>query len=241
MSAIADEPRRSRREERKEETRAELIAAAAHVFAHEGFAGASLEQIARHAGYTTGAIYWHFKDKDDLFLLLFEEKIRNRITDLRAIVDASSEAAAVLDAIVEDEARLLADRQWFLLYFEFVLYAARTPEFAERFASIRKQVIAERAEGIRAAIDKWGDSGAVDIERLVRAGHALTYGTALHNVVDRRPSAAADVAAGLRDLFTGAMRNSGRRPSGARDRGEPVRPARDKESHGTTTGQRRGP
>src|SRR5437764_11696511 len=79
------QPRRSRREERKEETRGELIAAAALVFARSGFHGASLEEIAREAGYTTGAIYWHFAGKDDLFLAVFESYTTTRVREYEAI------------------------------------------------------------------------------------------------------------------------------------------------------------
>ena len=70
--------RKSRREERKEETRGELIDAAAKVFARRGFHGASLDQIAAEAGYSTGAIYWHFSGKDDLFLAVYENYAETR-------------------------------------------------------------------------------------------------------------------------------------------------------------------
>lgn len=45
------------------ETRRDLVAAAADVFAECGFAGASLDQIAGRAGLTRGALYHHFADK----------------------------------------------------------------------------------------------------------------------------------------------------------------------------------
>ncbi len=125
---------------------------------------------------------------------------------LAGIVETNDRAEAALDAIVEDEARHLADRDWFVMYIEFVLYAARTPTFAKRFAAARRQLLTERVQAVRAAVGKWVESGSVDVERLVRTGHALTYVMALHNIVDRRSTAEADVAAGLRDLFTGALR-----------------------------------
>lgn len=48
-------------------TRASLLDAAEHVFLAQGVAGTSLNDIAVAAGTTRGAIYWHFKDKADLF------------------------------------------------------------------------------------------------------------------------------------------------------------------------------
>ena len=72
--AAAPEGARPRRRltqaEAKERTRQELVAAAARVFARKGFAGASLEEIAEAAGYSTGAVYYNFAGKEELFLEL---------------------------------------------------------------------------------------------------------------------------------------------------------------------------
>ncbi|MFO8045603.1 MAG: TetR family transcriptional regulator [Halomonas sp.] len=48
-------------------TREALLDAAEEIFLDKGVARTSLEQIARHAGMTRGAVYWHFKNKADLF------------------------------------------------------------------------------------------------------------------------------------------------------------------------------
>lgn len=49
-------------------TRKKLIDAAAEVIGEKGFDRASLEEIARRAEMTRGAVYGNFKDKDELFL-----------------------------------------------------------------------------------------------------------------------------------------------------------------------------
>ena len=54
-------------------TREALLEAAEEVFFAKGVARTSLEQIARHAGLTRGAVYWHFKNKGDLFMALVEQ------------------------------------------------------------------------------------------------------------------------------------------------------------------------
>ena len=54
-------------ERRRQLTRDTLIEAAAAVFARRGFHGASLDEIAETAGFTRGAIYKNFADKEDLF------------------------------------------------------------------------------------------------------------------------------------------------------------------------------
>jgi AcrR family transcriptional regulator len=54
-------------------TREEVLAAAAEVFYENGVSGSSLDKIARRAGVTRGAIYWHFKDKSEVLTALHSE------------------------------------------------------------------------------------------------------------------------------------------------------------------------
>lgn len=56
-----------RTKEEAQETRDEILNAASLVFCDKGFANASLEDIAKTANVTRGAIYWHFKNKTDIF------------------------------------------------------------------------------------------------------------------------------------------------------------------------------
>lgn len=56
-----------RTKEDADATRNSLLDAAERVFHEKGVSGASLSDIAHAAGATRGAIYWHFKDKVDLF------------------------------------------------------------------------------------------------------------------------------------------------------------------------------
>ena len=50
-----------------EQTREQILDAAETVFLRRGVARASLEEIAKAAGVTRGAVYWHFRNKADLF------------------------------------------------------------------------------------------------------------------------------------------------------------------------------
>lgn len=54
-------------------TREEVLAAAAAVFFENGVSGSSLEKIAKRAGVTRGAIYWHFKDKAEVLTALHSQ------------------------------------------------------------------------------------------------------------------------------------------------------------------------
>lgn len=54
-------------------TRGDILNAAIQVFVENGVAGATLEQIAEAAGVTRGAIYWHFKNRLEIFRELNSE------------------------------------------------------------------------------------------------------------------------------------------------------------------------
>lgn len=55
------------------ETRRAILDAAIKVFVEKGVAKASLEEIAEGAGVTRGAVYWHFKNKLDVFQALHDQ------------------------------------------------------------------------------------------------------------------------------------------------------------------------
>ena len=62
-----------RSKEEAEQTRLRILRAAEELFSQKGVQSSSLEQIARAAGVTRGAIYWHFKDKQALLQALSEK------------------------------------------------------------------------------------------------------------------------------------------------------------------------
>jgi AcrR family transcriptional regulator len=74
---------RSRREDYTEATRRALLDSAAEAFVDRGFADASLDEIARAARLTKGALYHHFAGKQDLFRAVFEEVEAEMIEAIR--------------------------------------------------------------------------------------------------------------------------------------------------------------
>ena len=129
--------RRSRRAERKEETRAELVAAATRVFVERGFHAASLEQMAREAGYSTGAIYWHFGGKDELFLAVFEGYALTRVAELMEIHELDGGGIAERARAFADHwmAGQAADPAFVLAALEFFVHSLRTPELRDALAA----------------------------------------------------------------------------------------------------------
>src|SRR6195256_6729824 len=86
-------PARMTREQSKANTRERLLAAARNAFASSGFHGASVEEIASKAGFSTGALYSNFDGKEDLFLVLMEREIDEHAREISEAVRARASVA----------------------------------------------------------------------------------------------------------------------------------------------------
>ncbi|MEV7972778.1 helix-turn-helix domain-containing protein [Cellulomonas sp. NPDC089187] len=115
---------RGRRAERVEQTRAELLAAAASAFAERGYEGASVGEIAAQAGYTKGAVYAHFGSKEEMLHALVAEL---DCEDDNPVFPWFTEQGVDEDALVAEVLALRQDSRT-LLVVEVYLYAMRHPE-----------------------------------------------------------------------------------------------------------------
>ncbi|MDR8014980.1 TetR family transcriptional regulator [Ectopseudomonas guguanensis] len=99
--------------EEAEKTRYAILAAAEQLFLERGVAHTSLEHIARHAGVTRGAVYWHFQNKAHLFHEMLNQ-VRLPLEPLAqqlAAVDGLSSLQLLRDLCIEAMANLVLDEQ----------------------------------------------------------------------------------------------------------------------------------
>lgn len=97
-------------------TRADLLAVARQLFAERGFAGTSTEEIVQAAQVTRGALYYHFRSKEDLFRAVFEaveEDLNIRVTGVATAAGEPWPAllagcAAFLDACLDPSVQRIA-------------------------------------------------------------------------------------------------------------------------------------
>src|SRR5580692_1485230 len=150
-------------ERRRQQTREHLLAAAAQVFAERGFHGASLDAVAAAAGFSKGAVYSNFKNKEDLFLALLESIYSREMRLLRATLEASevppeSRLTDFLPLILDGVGQTPSPENWAVLYMEFALFAMRNPAAQRKLAEIDEANIAAVAELI--SEEKTGLQGA---------------------------------------------------------------------------------
>ncbi len=120
--------------ERKAETRARLLAAAAALFAEQGVDAVSVDAVAEAAGRTSGAVYSHFGSKQGMLLALLDSWKDSVLTVLLAEVAVTESPAGQLAAVWENVAGTTDNAQagsWSLLEQELWLRAARDGDVAE--------------------------------------------------------------------------------------------------------------
>ena len=177
-------PRDRVRRHPRAQTREELLDAAARVFARRGLHGATVEAVSEEAGFSTGAVYSNFESKEELFLTLYEERIQRRRRELREAVERSGGGAGGLASAAANVGEVFRrERDWFLLYFEFSLHAARHPGFARRFEEVREAGLKELADGLADGLDHADLGSAADPAELARAVRALSHGLALERLL----------------------------------------------------------
>ena len=128
--------------------RQQILEAALGCFADRGYHAARMDDIVRASGLSKGALYWHFKNKEEIFLGLFE-RFETLVWQGWDAIDADSptEHLRLQGEIVLTT--LLATRQLLDAWIEFI----RHPLVRERFALIyresRSRIADMVSEGIR--------------------------------------------------------------------------------------------
>ncbi len=190
-------------EERKAETRALLIDAAADLFARKGFHAVSAEAVAEAADRTTGALYSHFGNKEGLLLALLEVWMERTVADLRPmlekVTDLDERLGALWGGIVQaDEANAEA---WVLLEFELWLHSVRDPVLADRAAARFEQARAGLAEGLDAWALEFGFGLPAPAGEVATQVIGLLLGAAFQYRLDPAAVPEQTIVAGLRQLL----------------------------------------
>src|SRR5450755_2120672 len=175
---------------RRGQTRSRLLAAAAAVFAEQGFGRATVEDVCERAGYTRGAFYSNFASLDELFLALHADRAAALIQAVeRAVTEAVAELGAggedsgpPLDSVVDRVISALpVSQDYHLLNTEFTVHALRHPEVAEALTVHRRALIPV----LRMALGPRGAAASnAQLDDLARAVIAVQDGMALQELLE---------------------------------------------------------
>jgi AcrR family transcriptional regulator len=138
------------RKEQQERTRDALIRAGARAVAERGLHRASIDEIARDAGFTKGAFYANFANKDALVLAILDRHFSIALDDIDDAVASNDDVAEqARDAGVRFADQMASDQGWGRVFVELVGHASRDEAFRVEMAA-RMQLLRDRIAAVYA-------------------------------------------------------------------------------------------
>jgi len=125
--------------EEAEKTRKDIIDSARLVFHRDGVSRSTCEKIAKAAGVTRGAIYWHFKDKAEIFLAMRADVFAPMVerTDAILLSEAFDNPLDAIEGSLKEFFRVLDDCSLVREVFEIMISRC---EYVDEFASVQEEV-----------------------------------------------------------------------------------------------------
>jgi AcrR family transcriptional regulator len=179
---------RRTREARAEgrEARDELLSAALRVFAQRGYREGGVDEIAAEAGYSKGALYWHFSGKEDLLLALLEERIDTPMRERFALLaSAPPEQDMSVEATRAFAKQLDREREALLLEREYWSLAIRDPEIRARYAERQTELRRELATAMEARARHLGTPDlTLPAEEVARIVMSIIGGLSIDDLIE---------------------------------------------------------
>jgi AcrR family transcriptional regulator len=169
------------RKQKQALTRSSLMQSAARIFCKRGLERASIDEVAEDAGYTKGAFYANFKSKEELFLVMLDEKFSRHLEHIDRALAGTDEPDQEARTAAADYIHFASDDEWPRLYFEFAAHAARNEEFRQELAT-RQQAMRDRLVKV---YERWSKDFPVDPPLPLADVAAMTYFMADGFLVDR--------------------------------------------------------
>ena len=163
--------------------RSKLIDAAAEVFAEKGYDGAGVAEIARRAGYTTGAIYGRFSGKAELLLAAIEAHSDNELDTLFNEHRFEGKVTDILTTVGSHLVTGTLDAGGALLLEAFAA-AHRDPEVRRLMQGVLDLRSDRLAELVMRAKETGAIDPALDTEAVVRFCHAVGFGFLLFRATE---------------------------------------------------------
>jgi AcrR family transcriptional regulator len=173
------------RKEKQAHTRACLMDSAAKVFARRGLQQASIDEVTEDAGYTKGAFYANFKNKEELFLAMLDERFTKRIEDIERVIAGEGSTAQKARRAGDNFVQMLsADPEWERLFFEFSAYAARDEDFRQELVTRYRAMRDRIAAALKAHKDELGEEPAVPFDQVALMVSVMANGFALEKLLE---------------------------------------------------------
>lgn len=126
--------------EEAELTRKQILKASRQLFAKDGYSGTRLEEIARRAGVTRGAIYWHFGDKYKLFVNLLAESFAAYDGRIQTIVQSDDTPFTKIRKMIREPLISIINDKAYRDALDLYIYKAEfNEERAQKWLELKKE------------------------------------------------------------------------------------------------------
>jgi TetR/AcrR family transcriptional regulator, acrAB operon repressor len=161
-------------------TRHRLLDAAEVLFQRQGVSHTSLQQIAQSAGATRGAIYWHFKDKADLFNSMMERvMLPLEAASHQASAGDESPLIAIERVLIQALSLMETDaqvRRVFEIATLKIEYTAEMDSVYQRLRSARSVYVADFCRALKRAARDAGIELPIPVKTAAHGLHAMISG-----------------------------------------------------------------
>jgi AcrR family transcriptional regulator len=141
---------RMTRAESQAQTRAQLVATAKRLFFEDGYHPTSLEKVADAAGYSKGAVYSNFRNKDELCTAVLDEIRAERLGEVLEII-GRPDTPSRTDALRDWAERVIGDPGWTSLEVEFAVHARRNEQLRTDLAARLHNILQMLTAGVESA------------------------------------------------------------------------------------------
>ena len=187
------------RQTRAQNRHRHILDAALQVFSRRGYRDASVDEIAETARTSKGGVYFHFPNKEAIFLALLERTATRLLEKIEEAIASEDDPVAKADAALLTVLRTFAKhRALARLFMVEALGAGR--EFHRRLAEIRDEFAAVIRRHLDRAVEE-GTIGPIDTEIAARAWFGSLNEVVTQWILSGRPEKLEDAYTVLRSLL----------------------------------------
>lgn len=162
--------------ERKARTRSTLRSAAREAFARHGFGAVSIDVLTEAAGFSRGAFYANYANKQELLLELLQESHEAEILAWREMAETAQDPEELFGAMEARFNAFAAATDWWLLHGELQLHARRDPEFGGKYQAFSQEAMGLLEEMLEAVARRMPHEVRLDMRLAALGLRGLAFG-----------------------------------------------------------------
>ncbi|MEV6412214.1 TetR/AcrR family transcriptional regulator [Kribbella sp. NPDC051718] len=192
------------RAESQARTRETLVATAIELFLRDGYAATSLEKVADEAGFSKGAVYSNFRNKDELCLAVVDAIRLDQAHKMAEALDGAATLEAMLTGFQRWADETIGDQAWTVFEVEFATRARQDDVVRRELALRNARIRAAVTELLETHAEEFDITLPMPAEDCATALLSLGVGLGVQRAID--PDVGIDVLPAVIRLLAGGNR-----------------------------------